>query len=549
MKTRKQTAILLEKLMGDTSFCLCSGTTSSIRIDSVCADSRKVVPGALFIAIAGGKDDGHDYITQAAAAGAAAVVINLEKKSDSAVGELKDCVVIAVNDTREVLGDIAAHFYGSPAERLTMIAVTGTNGKTTVSYLMEHVLAESGVRVGVIGTVSYRYYRDDGTLVSYPAPFTTPDPLVLHGVLEEMSGAGVTHVLMEVSSHALRQKRLGPIIFELAIFTNLSQDHLDYHHDMDDYFEAKCLLFREKMVTGGRVILCEPDAVNVQKKSWVEKLRFLCQELGLAVIRCGQSDDAQYRSAGLQMDKAGMSFTAVESDGAAYDVTSPLIGLFNSENLLAGVAALRALGLEPVDICRYLAGAHGAPGRMERVFLPVRNAKMPVVLVDYAHTPDALENVLATVADLPHRTLFCVFGCGGDRDRGKRPLMGEIAARYADVAIITDDNPRTEDPAGIRNDIIASEAIGRQRIRDLNWLAHRRQGERGCLEISGRSRAIAAAVFHGGTEDIVLIAGKGHETYQVTATGKSFFDDRLSAQEHSLAWDVELVAEATGGLS
>ncbi len=548
MKTKEQTGILLETLIENIPCHISLGTTAPTEIYYVCSDSREVLPGSLFVAVQGDTLDGHDFIARAVSAGAVAVVVDSRKKIRTAADELTGVVLISVHDTRETLGLVASRFYGSPADNLMMIGITGTNGKTTVSYLMEQVISAAGLRVGVIGTVNYRYSSRDGTPVSYPANFTTPDPVALYSILKEMSEAGITHVLMEVSSHALRQKRIGPITFGLAIYTNLSQDHLDYHHDMEDYFDAKCLLFREKMAPGGKVVICEPDPRNVQKKSWADKLCLLCAELGLTAIRCGQSGEMVFTCANLQIDRSGISFHCVEADGQAYTIQSPLIGRFNSENLLVSVAALRELGLEPAVISEHLAQAYGAPGRMQRVSLPVRSRQMPVVLVDYAHTPDALENVLAAVKALPHRTLFCVFGCGGNRDRGKRPLMGEIAGRFADVAIITDDNPRSENPAGIREEIINSETIGRDRIKDLGWLARRQEGERGCLEIGGRSRAIAAAVHHGGPEDIVLIAGKGHENYQITETGKSFFDDCLCAQEHSLAWDVELVAEATGGV-
>ena len=547
MNSKEQTSILLEKLIAGIPCKLSSGTTASTEIYSVCSDSRSVLPGSLFVAVKGGTLDGHDFLSSAVSAGAVAVIVDSGSGYRAAADELQDVVVISVADTREALGIVASRFYGNPADNVMMIGITGTNGKTTVSYLMEHVIAAAGLRVGVIGTVNYRYSSRDGTPVTYPANFTTPDPVILYGVLKEMAEAGITHVLMEVSSHALRQKRIGPITFGLAIYTNLSQDHLDYHRDMEDYFAAKCLLFREKMASGGRVVICASESLSGQKKSWADRLCLLCAELGLVAIRCGRSVEMEFTCANLQMNKSGISFDCIEAGGRRYAVHSPLIGRFNSENLLVSVAALRELGLEPAVVSEHLAQAYGAPGRMQRVFLPVRSRQMPVVLVDYAHTPDALENVLATVKALPHRTLFCVFGCGGNRDRGKRPLMGEIAARFADVAIITDDNPRNENPAGIREDIIKSEAIGRGRLKALGWLGSRREGERGCLEIGGRSRAIAAAVHHGGPEDIVLIAGKGHETYQITETGKAFFDDCLCAQEHSLDWDVELVAEATGG--
>jgi murE/murF fusion protein len=547
MKNREHAGVLLEALMTDIDYTLCSGTAGSLLIHSVSADSRNIIPGSLFVAIQGGTTDGHDFIDKAVSAGARAVLVNSETWINRPIEVLEKIVVIGVDDTKEVLGTVASRFFGNPAERMKMIGITGTNGKTTISYLMEHVLSQSGLQVGVIGTVNYRFHDINGALVSYPASFTTPDPLALFGILKEMHDGGVTHVLMEVSSHALEQKRVGPLTFALAIFTNLSQDHLDYHRTMADYFAAKSLLFREKMVAGASVVFYQPDFQNRQKRVWTDKLASLCGELSLVTIQCGPSDDARFKLASSQIDRSGTSFHFIDPKGDMLQIQSPLIGHFNIENLLVSVAALTELGLEQASICKHLSHAKGAPGRMQRVSFPIKRKELPVVLVDYSHTPDALENALATLKTLPHRNLFCVFGCGGDRDRGKRPQMGEIAVRYSDVAIITDDNPRSEVPSKIRQDIIDSEAIGRGRMMKPDWLFHRKKDERGCVEIAGRSEAIGAAVHYGGAEDIVLIAGKGHEKYQITETGKSFFDDCLSVQEHSLGWDVELVSAASKG--
>ncbi len=547
MKNREDTGVLLEALMTGIDYTLCSGKAGSLLIHSVSADSRNVKPGSLFVAIEGATSDGHDFIDKALSAGAQAVLINSEKWLNRSGEAFENVAVIGVDDTKEVLGIVASRFFGNPAERMRMIGITGTNGKTTISYLMEHVLTECGLQVGVIGTVTYRYHDKNGALVSYPASFTTPDPVALFDVLKEMRDAGVTHVLMEVSSHALEQKRIGPLTFDLAIFTNLSQDHLDYHRTMADYFQAKMILFREKMGPGAKVVLYEPAPQNREKRVWIDKLAGLCDELSLVTIRCGLSDNAGFKLVSSHIDKSGTSFHCINPEGHILQIRSPLIGSFNIENLLVSIAALTELGLEEGSICRLISQAAGAPGRMQRVSFPVKRNELPVVLVDYSHTPDALENALAALKALPHRNLFCVFGCGGDRDRGKRPLMGEIAARYSDVAIITDDNPRSEVPSRIRQDIIASEAIGRARILTPGWLVHRSIEERGCVEIADRAQAIGAAVHYAGAEDIVLIAGKGHEQYQLTEAGKSFFDDCLCAQESSLAWDAELVATAANG--
>jgi len=548
MNDKEHIGILLNTLMAGVDYTLCSGATGSTMIQSVSADSRTVIPGALFVAVQGGTIDGHEFLQDAFKKGARAVLVN-RHRVPSGLGDVSNNrAVIGVDDTREVLGVIASRFYDNPAEKMLMVGITGTNGKTTVSYLMEHVLVQSGKQVGVIGTVNYRYHCRDGSIASYPASFTTPDPVILFAVLKEMLDAGVSHVLMEVSSHALEQKRVGPLSFALALFTNLSQDHLDYHHTMDDYFAAKSTLFREKMAAGSKVVLFDPGSANKKKKIWVDKLLSLCEQRSLVPIHCGSSEAAHFKLTSSKIDRSGTSFECVDPRGVKYQVKSPLIGQFNIENLLVTMTALTMLGLDTGSVCLHLEQAYGAPGRLQRVSLPVRADQMPAVLVDYAHTPDALENVLETLEALPHRTLYCVFGCGGDRDRGKRPLMGEIAARYADVAIVTDDNPRTEDPTRIRKDIIECQTLGSRRIKDQNWLLTRTPDQRGCVEIEGRARAIGAALFHAGVEDIVLIAGKGHEQYQITNVGKSFFDDRLCAQDSSLAWDVSLVAEAANGI-
>jgi len=547
MNMSKQIAILLEDLLEDINCTICIGDPGAVMIRNISADSRHVVSGSLFIALEGETVDGHDYIDSAVENGAAAVMIRKKKDFNSPAYGQKNVVFVEVDDTQEVLGRVASRFFANPADHLTMIGVTGTNGKTTVTYLMEEVLRKSGIRVGVIGTVNYRFLDNDGIQVNYPANFTTPDPVVLFGVLREMSNAGVTHVLMEVSSHALDQRRVGPLSFALAIFTNLSQDHLDYHHTMLNYFDSKALLFREKMLPGSPVIIHEPEDSDDDKKIWTDRLLEICAERQLPVTRCGRTADADFKIISSQIDRSGTSFLCRVPGGSTCRISSPLIGHFNIENLLVSMAALLEIGVEQEAISKGLEHAAGAPGRMQRVDLPVKGKELPVVLVDYAHTPDALENVLATARELPHNNIYCVFGCGGDRDRSKRPLMGEIASRYADVAIVTDDNPRSEDPSQIRDHIIASKAIGRSNIKDQGWLLHRSNDERGCVEIADRIEAIRTAVHFGGTEDIVLIAGKGHEQYQITVTGKSFFDDCLVARDSALDWDTALVAAAANG--
>ena len=525
---------------------LCGESVEELQVTSVSADSRKVSGGGLFIAVKGIAVDGHRFIGSAIESGAAAVIADRNNKYLEAV-ECDDAVILTVDDTAELLGRIAARFYSNPAEQLNMTAVTGTNGKTTVTYLMEHVLNEVGVKTGVIGTVEYRYRDHDGQIIRYPAPFTTPDPILFHEKLKEMADAGVSHVLMEVSSHALQQRRLGPVTFKNAVFTNLSQDHLDYHGSMEEYFEAKSILFKKHLAPGSSVVVFDPGPERMDKKRWADRVRRLCGERGMDVGICGSGDDARVKHISSSFQKNGMSVVFYDGQGTQRLLKSPLVGRFNVENLLVSIAALEQAGIDMDVVCESLSLAAGAPGRLQRVEFPEEIEGRPLVLVDYAHTPDALENVLETVKSLPHRNLFCVFGCGGDRDRTKRPKMGAIGARFSDVAVVTDDNPRSEDPTSIRVEVVSGVLSEGMELKNGNWLLERDASERGCVEIGGRRDAIKAAVCSATGDDIVLIAGKGHERYQVTGGGRIFFDDYLEAQESSLCWNVAMIATATGG--
>ena len=518
-----------------------------LQVTSISADSRKVQKGSLFVAVSGETTDGHRYVGDAIKAGASAVIVNEWFFDDMHCPE-SDVPIIGVKDSKDLLGLIASRFYGDPAERMIMVGITGTNGKTTITYLMEHVLAESGVKTGVIGTVEYRYPGPDGKMIRYPAPYTTPDPVILHERLKEMADAGVSHVLMEVSSHALQQKRLGPILFSAGIFTNLSQDHLDYHPSMDEYFKVKCTLFEHHMRPGAAVMIYRPGSDDLGKEVWAKQVCSRCDLLGLESVICGNNPDAYIRYLQSNFEKSGMSIVFNDCQQIQRLLKSPLVGRFNVENLLLSLAALGKMGLETDFICESLSSAQGAPGRLQCIEIPPECIGKPLILIDFAHTPDALQNVLETVKTLPHKTLFCVFGCGGDRDRGKRPKMGRIGALLADVAIITDDNPRTEEPAAIRTEVVKGARDSGRELKDIAWLLNRDVSEPGFVEISLRGEAIKAAICAADENDIVVIAGKGHEQYQITAKGKQFFDDCLVAKESCLAWDVESVTEAVGGI-
>jgi murE/murF fusion protein len=539
----------LAELLHGLDYQVARGTAlDALQISSISADSRQVGQNSLFCAVSGTLTDGHRYVNEAIQAGAAAVIIEQGAPVSLEQGE-SAIPVITVADSRQVLGVLAARIHANPAEKMTMIGITGTNGKTTVSYLLEHALVAAGFCVGVIGTVDYRYNRRDGTVVQYPAPFTTPDPLHLHKLLKEMLENGVTHVVMEVSSHALQQQRLGPVSFAIGLFTNLSQDHLDYHKTMDDYFAAKSILFKTYLKQDSTAIVMMPPPEYAGSAAWTNKLVALCETLPIKTVQCGASENAKFSCLSLTCDLSGISAVVVDNKKEEYHLRSSLVGLFNVDNLLISLTALVCLGIDSYQAVELLSGAQGAPGRLQRVVLPEKPIGQPTVLVDYAHTPDALEKVLQAVSELEPRTLFCVVGCGGDRDRGKRPLMGMLAATQSDVAIITDDNPRSEEPAVIRTEILEGLEGGEFEFQTPGWLAKRAASAQGVVEIPDRGEAISAAVSAAGPDDIVLIAGKGHEKYQITRSGKRFFDDCLAAQQGSLLWDRLTIAHATGGAS
>jgi MurE/MurF fusion protein len=538
---------------------------AGLMISGVTVDSRKVAAGSLFVALAGSRDDGHAYLPQvmsrpacsattleagdtgtSKACNCAAVVVEKGRVSPEQFADCSQCV-IAVADSHLAYAQIAANLYNQPASGLTLIGVTGTNGKTTVSYLLESVLRRKGLAVGVIGTVNYRYRDNQGQDVELPAPFTTPEPLMLQALLRQMADAGVTHVIMEVSSHALSQQRLGELQFDVVAFTNLSRDHLDYHQEMDAYFAAKSLLFRDHLKKGGQAVVTRVPGHDIQEEKRAQILRELAAAQKARVWQCGlTSDDAIYP---LNV-QSGLSSTrlTLHVPAGAVEFTSPLVGDFNVANLQTVMGIGLALGITAPDLASMLEQAFGAPGRLQRVApAAMESSFRPAVFVDYAHTPDALDKVLATLSQLPHRRLLCVFGCGGDRDKGKRPIMGEIAGKYCDGVIVTNDNPRSESPLEIVAQIMAGVRASGCQERDVSWLRSIPAGEKGFLVLHDRAQAIAAAIAAAEPEDIVLIAGKGHEQYQLGAEGKHFFDDCQEARKGLTSWKLESLRLATGG--
>lgn len=511
-------------------------------VSGIISDSRHAQKGALFVALVGDQVDGHDYIHMAVSGGCSVVVCNVGWEDAEALAS-KGIVVLEADETGSAYGLLCAAHFGHPAERMKLIGVTGTNGKTTTTYLLEQILVENGHSVGVIGTVNNRYSTPESGVVLLPTRFTTPEPYQLQEVLFEMASSGVEYVVMEVSSHALAQSRVEGVRFEVTAFTNLSRDHLDYHRDMEEYFGAKSLLFSKYLKNDGTAVL---PAAHMPMAA--AKLESICRKNGVQTLIWGESDKADIKLLSFDSTVRGTVVHYNRGD-KNLQLESPLPGQFNVENLLTVLGICQAIGISDDEANRLLCGATGAPGRVEKVSLGKYGRRAePLVLVDYAHTPDALEKVLHALSDLPHKRLLCVFGCGGDRDRGKRPLMGQIGTSLSDIAIITSDNPRTELPGAIIQDIVEGLPSDKTtQLRSEEWLENGGPEGSGYAVVEDRARAIDLAVRAGGPEDIILIAGKGHEPYQIIGKEKKYFDDRLEARRTMLNWHIDSLLSATGG--
>ncbi|HHD56633.1 MAG TPA: UDP-N-acetylmuramoyl-L-alanyl-D-glutamate--2,6-diaminopimelate ligase, partial [Desulfobulbaceae bacterium] len=505
-------------------------------ITAITADSRQAGAGTVFVALKGACCDGHEYIESAIARGCLAVVA--ESRPSSPVG----VVFFQVTDSHQALGQMACAFYGYPAAGMKLIALTGTNGKTTTSWMLEGILNQPGYRTGVIGTVNYRYVKSDGRQVVQPAPLTTPDPVQLQALLREMADAGVSHVIVEASSHALAQHRLAGIFFDVAVFTNLSRDHLDYHQNMEDYFSAKKKLFTRNMKPSGTAVIVTDSGEGGSYG------RRLSQEVVFGtVMSVGFDKSCDVRADDLRSRIDAMTWS-LALDKEQYQVRSELTGRYNVLNMLAAAGAASALSVSGEDIAAGLSAVHQVPGRLERVNLPgLAAGECPAVFVDYAHTPDGLANVLAVLGTMTTGRLICVFGCGGDRDTGKRASMGEIAAQMSDVVLLTSDNPRTEDPLTILAQAAAGVRDAGKSERSLEEMFADNNGQNGFQVIADRALAIRQACALAGPDDIVLIAGKGHEQYQILGKEKIFFDDRIQAKNGLAAWTVRHLLAATGG--
>jgi UDP-N-acetylmuramoyl-L-alanyl-D-glutamate--2,6-diaminopimelate ligase len=435
---------------------------------------------------------------------------------------------IRVKNARTAMGRWGAHFFARPSEGLKLIGVTGTNGKTTLTYLLESIFTAAGLASGVIGTINYRYAGRE-----FPSHHTTPESLDVESLLAGMAQAGIKAVAMEVSSHALAQERVRGLEFDAAVFTNLSRDHLDYHHDMDDYFAAKSKLFIDHLKNSSKPARA---AIINGADPYGAKLLEMLNGCGIDNWSYGRNDNLDVHPVSVQSDVRGLR-GSIQVKDRRLDFSSPLVGAANLENVLGAMAAGFALGFSSQAVLRGIEELKTVPGRLEKV----ENELGISVLVDYAHTPDALEKVIAAVRPLTKQHVITVFGCGGDRDRGKRPLMGEIAARLSDLVVVTSDNPRTEEPLAIINEVESGvEKTGIQKLSpddshiEESKSEHRKSKMgRAYLVEPDRRRAIRLALAAASSGDVVLIAGKGHEDYQILGSQRIHFDDREVAREEA----------------
>jgi len=464
-----------------------AGGDQGVEITGVSTDSRRLRRGELFVALRGGHADGRAFIEEALSRGAAAVL-----HEGGALPSDSGAPYVCVEDARDALALVSSRFYGRPSERLTVTGITGTNGKTSTAYLLASMLEAAGKKTGIIGTIRYRIGER-----TKPALFTTPEPQDFQALLREMLDAGLSHVVAEVSSHALALRRVDHTRFSVAVFTNLTRDHLDFHRDMDDYFDAKKRLFTELLDKDGTAVINLDDPYGMR----------LGQLLRGRVLTYGADGGADLHGEDISVNDRGIAFN-ISYKGERHRVESKLLGAPNVQNILAAAGAAVALGMPWDAIVSGVAGLAGVEGRFERVDL----GQDFLLIVDYAHTDDALRRLIYSAKEITRGRVITVFGCGGDRDRGKRPLMGAAASELSDLVIVTSDNPRSEDPLAIIREI--ESGIGRKNYR----------------VVPDRAEAIEEAVRLAKASDTVLIAGKGHEDYQLIGAERHHFSDREVAE-------------------
>ncbi|MBU8849469.1 MAG: UDP-N-acetylmuramoyl-L-alanyl-D-glutamate--2,6-diaminopimelate ligase [Desulfobacterales bacterium] len=487
--------------------CSTAGMPHDPDISSITSNSRNIKPGGLFIAVKGLIADGHDYIEQAFQNGATAVIAETNPKNLNHV--------LPVENTRLSMASIAAGFYGNPSKELTLVGITGTNGKTTTTWLLESIFKACGFSTGVIGTINIRYNDQ-----IFDNPVTTPDSIDLQRTLYEMKKAGVTHVIMEVSSHGLDLNRVDFCRFDAGVFTNLSQDHLDYHKTIDEYFNCKKRFFTQFLGPNGKNNA--PAVLNIDDSKGEDL--FTSLDYKKLAVSTKKKADIFLKDGTDNIN--GLSGT-IHLPNGSFDLTSSLTGKFNLENILCAVGAAHALNISPKQIKKGIEACHTIPGRLEKIDTPINR----FLFVDYAHTPDALKTILLTLKLRAPKRIITVFGCGGDRDRSKRPLMGQIACKHSDIAIVTSDNPRSEHPDAIINDILEGiDAFHKLSDQDLESTPFKK----GYLIEVDRKKALKKAVFISKPGDIIIAAGKGHETYQITNAGTIHFDDKKELKKAAI---------------
>ncbi|UCD34872.1 MAG: UDP-N-acetylmuramoyl-L-alanyl-D-glutamate--2,6-diaminopimelate ligase [Nitrospiraceae bacterium] len=459
-------------------------------VKGIAYDSRFVKKDYLFVAVRGFARDGHRYIRDAVIRGATMIVAEHPwAQTDSRQGGFDgEAACACVPDSREALALLSAAFYGHPSRSLSLVGITGTNGKTTTSFVTKSIIEAGGWEAGLLGTIAY---ITGGRTAG--AVHTTPESLDLQRYLREMADSGMTHGVLEVSSHALALGRVRGCTFRVAAFTNFSQDHLDFHHTMDEYFRAKSRLFTECLAKGGAAVLNWDD----------HRVRSIAEALDTAVITCGTGKGAMIRAENIRMGSTGLSFD-VATPRSRFSLKAGLMGSFNVANILLSVGIAQALGLNDDAICRGVAHAQPVAGRFENI----REGQNFLCIIDYAHTDDALRKILQEARSIASGRIITVFGCGGDRDRTKRPLMGAVAAELSDKVIVTTDNPRSEDPLVIIEDILKG-------IKGRHYLCR-----------PDREEAIMEALSMAGEGDAVVITGKGHEDYQEIQGVRHHFSDR-----------------------
>ena len=534
----------LSLLIKDCALKPCADLTTRLVDDpdilSITSDSRRVKPGSLFIAVKGFKADGHDYIDQAFAQGAAAVIAQNKPKNPK--NYVPSHRVLLVANSRLAMASIASCFYANPSKDMVIVGITGTNGKTTTTWLLESIFKAKGLSTGVIGTINIRYNGSE-----YDSPVTTPDSIDLQKTLYEMKRSGVSHVIMEVSSHGIDLNRVDFCNFNIGVFTNLSQDHLDYHKDMDQYFDCKKRLFTKLLVSDKTK--SATAVLNIDDT----KGEFLSNSLDYKTIKVSSKKKTDIFAQNITDDIHGLSGT-IYLPNDSFKLASSLIGRFNLENILCAAGAAIALNINTKYIKAGIENCHTIPGRLEKINISPDLSQAAsydrFLFVDYAHTPDALESTLNTLEKIAPKRVITVFGCGGDRDRSKRTLMGEIACRHSDIAIVSSDNPRTENPYSIIDDILKGlDNFHELSENDLKSTPFKK----GFFIQADRKKAIDMAISISKPGDIIIVAGKGHETYQITNNGTIHFDDKeelekavikIAEKFKPIAWEINDLIKA-----